>query len=297
MASSAFVLLAAICWGLSGGIGGLLIDNGWSPAFVSLVRGVIGLLMMMLWFILRPTGNGLKSPRLWVWAVIAGLGVAGNFAFYFLSVAQGSVAVAATLMYCAPVFVFLISFALNLERPSRLKWVAILLVMTGIVLLTGIYDSSGEKISLIGIIAGLLAGLSYSLFIFGFKLAAPHGSPQTILVIAFATLVLALSWSGTGGRFPDAVSSTDWPLFLTLGLLGGGLSFILYLLGLSRSTPALASVIAMIEPVTASLFGMLVLDESLAGIQLLGMALILFTVTLLSVHSSDPPAPTRPPAG
>lgn len=253
--------------------------------------------MMMLWFILRPTDNGLKSPRLWVWAVIAGLGVAGNFAFYFLSVAQGSVAVAATLMYCAPVFVFLISFALNLERPSRLKWVAILLVMTGIVLLTGIYDSSGEKISLIGIVAGLLAGLSYSLFIFGFKLAAPHGSPQTVLVIAFATLVLALSWSGTGGRFPDAVSSTDWPLFLTLGLLGGGLSFILYLLGLSRSTPALASVIAMIEPVTASLFGMLVLDESLAGIQLLGMALILFTVTLLSVHSSDPPAPTRPPAG
>ena len=42
----------------------------------------------------------------------------------------------------------------------------------------------------------------------------------------------------------------------------------------------------MVEPVTASLFGVLVLDESLAALQVFGMGLILVTVTALSVHSS-----------
>jgi threonine/homoserine efflux transporter RhtA len=40
----------------------------------------------------------------------------------------------------------------------------------------------------------------------------------------------------------------------------------------------------MVEPVTASLFGFLVLNESLAALQVSGMALILITVTALSVY-------------
>jgi threonine/homoserine efflux transporter RhtA len=46
-----------------------------------------------------------------------------------------------------------------------------------------------------------------------------------------------------------------------------------------------ASIVAMLEPVTASLFGVVVLKESLAGLQIFGMGLILVTVTGLSVYS------------
>jgi threonine/homoserine efflux transporter RhtA len=41
----------------------------------------------------------------------------------------------------------------------------------------------------------------------------------------------------------------------------------------------------MVEPVTASLFGVVFLNENLAGPQILGMGLILVTVTVLSVYS------------
>jgi drug/metabolite transporter, DME family len=47
-----------------------------------------------------------------------------------------------------------------------------------------------------------------------------------------------------------------------------------------------ASIVAMVEPVTASLFGVVVLNESLVGLQILGMGLILVTVAVLSVYSS-----------
>ena len=284
--STAFVALAALCWGLSGGIGGILMANGWDPFVVSFYRGAIGLLFVLVWLVLRPRGSGLASRRLWFWSAIAGLGVAGNFAFYFVSIAEGSVAVAVTLMYCAPVFVYLVSFTLKLERPTPLKWAAIVMVMLGVVLLTGIFEIGTGGVTPIGIGAGLLSGLSYAVFIFGFKYAAPHGSPQAILVIAFAVLVTILIWPGDADQTVAVLNTPSWPLFAVLGVLGAGLSFILYIVGLNHIAPAVASIVAMVEPVTASLFGVVVLNESLAGLQIFGMGLILVTVTALSVNSS-----------
>ena len=294
--STAFVAVAALCWGLSGGIGGILTAQGWDPVVVSFYRGAIGLLFVLVWLALRPRGSGLASRRLWFWSAIAGVGVAGNFAFYFVSIAEGSVAVAATLMYCAPVFVYLVSFTLKLERPTLLKWAAIGTVMLGVVLLTGIYDIGAGDVTPIAAAAGLLSGLSYAVFIFGFKYAAPHGSPQAILVIAFAVLVSILFWLGDADQTVAVLSTPSWPLFAVLGVFGAGLSFILYIVGLKHTAPAVASIVAMVEPVTASLFGVVVLNESLAALQISGMGLILVTVTALSVYSSAQyePLSTKP---
>lgn len=280
-AGTAFVALAALFWGLSGGIAGILMADGWDAYVVSLYRGGIGLLFVAAWLVLRPHGSGLAGRRLWFWSAIAGLGVAGNFTFYFVSIAEGSVAVAATLMYSAPVFVYLVSFALGIERSTPLKWAAIAMVMLGILLLTRIHEVGAENITPIGVGAGLLSGLSYALFIFGFKYAAPHGSPQAVLVIAFAVLVALLIWPSDADQAIAAPGSPDWPLFVALGVLGAGVPFILYIVGLNHTAPAVASIVAMVEPVTASLFGVVVLNESLAGMQLFGMALILITVTVL----------------
>ena len=287
IAATIFVVLAAFCWGLSGGIGGILIAEGWDAYLVAFYRGAIGLLFVLGWLAVHPQRTGLSDKWLWIWSAVAGLGVAGNFTFYFLSISQGSVAIAATLMYCAPVFVFLVSFALRLETPSVRKWIAISLVMVGIVLLTRVYDAGAADVTLLGVAAGLLAGACYALFIFGFKYAAPHGSPPAILAIAFAVLAAVLIWPSAAGQVTAVLAAPEFPLFIALGVLGAGLSFILYVVGLSETAPAVAAIVAMIEPVTASLFGVLVLSESLTATQLIGMALILLTVTALSVRASN----------
>ncbi|MCK8515067.1 EamA family transporter [Methylonatrum kenyense] len=294
--SAVLVALAAFFWGLSGGIGGILTGDGWDPIVVSFYRGAIGFLFVLAWLAIRPGGSGLGNPRLWLWSVVAGVGVAGNFSLYFLSIAEGSVAVAATLMYCAPVYVYLVSFALRLEQPTLFKWISIALVLGGVVLLTGIYDVGAGDVSLLAAVAGLLAGVSYAVFIFGFKFAAPHGSPQAILVIAFAVMAAILFGLGDAEQTVAVLSTPSWPLFLVLGVFGAGLSFIFYIVGLRYTAPAVASIVAMVEPVTASLFGVAFLGQGLLLPQIAGMALILITVTALSVYSSaqkgsEPPQP------
>lgn len=288
MTNSGIILVAsaALFWGLSGGIAGILIDDGWNAGLVSFCRGAVGLIFVLMWLVLRPRNSGLTNSKLWFWSIIAGLGVSGNFAFYFFSISESSVAVAATLMYCAPIFVYLISFAIKIERPTLTKCAAILLVMAGVVLLTRVYQVDSGGITPIGVIAGLLSGMSLALFIFGFKYAARQGSPQAVLAIAFSTLTLILGTLIDIEEAGRVVNSVDWPLFAILGVLGGGASFILYIIGLRKTLPALASIVATIEPVTAALFGVIILGEVLAYTQVLGMLIILATVTALGVYSS-----------
>jgi drug/metabolite transporter (DMT)-like permease len=280
------VALAALCWGVSGGIGGILMADGWDPYLTSFYRGTVGLVFIIAWLIVSPKSKGFYQPRLWGWSILAGLGVAGNFTFYLISINEGSVAIAATLMYCAPVFVYIASFVMKLEKVTPLKLVAIGVVIAGIVLLTRVYDVGAASVTILGIAAGLMAGVSYALFIFGFKFAASHGSSQEILIIAFTVLAVVLIWPAEMGQTADIVQSLNaWPFFIALGVLGAGVSFVFYVKGLYYTAPTVASILAMIEPVTASLFGLFLLNESLDGLQFLGMGLILLTVTALSVKS------------
>ena len=83
--STALVAIAAFCWGLSGGIGSMLMTSGWDAFVVAFYRGAIGLVFILIWLIVSPRGSGLGNYRLWGWSVLAGLGVAGNFTFYLLS--------------------------------------------------------------------------------------------------------------------------------------------------------------------------------------------------------------------
>lgn len=189
-------------------------------------------------------------------------------------------------MYTAPIFVLLISFVLGMEKSSWLKWGSIAGVLAGIVLLTGAYNMGSLTVNALGVAAGLAAGLSYALFIFGFKNASSLGKPQATLTIAFFIFCIILF------LFADineaaVLTSNDIGWFLLLGIVGAGISFILYVIGIRLTTPSKASMVAMVEPVTASLFGVLLLGDHLTLIQLVGMALILVTVTVVSVKTSN----------
>lgn len=284
---SAMIILAAICWGITGGLADILLNKGWDPLVISFYRGAIGLFAFLLWFAVSKKDEKIFSVSLILWSVVAGIGVAGNFTFYFLSIESTSVPVAATLMYTAPLFVLLISFLFHLERSTWFKWGCIFSVLIGIVLLTRAYDTGSSAVNLVGVATGLAAGMSYALFIFGFKNAAAAGKPQTVLAIAFLAFCVALSFLVNFEEAATVLTSPDIGWFIAIGIIGAGLSFALYTIGIKLTAPSKASIIAMVEPVTAALFVIVLLGEELSIVQLIGMAVILLTVTVLSVKKSD----------
>ncbi|EKV26853.1 Permease of the drug/metabolite transporter (DMT) superfamily [Caenispirillum salinarum AK4] len=281
--SPLLIALAAMFWGLAGGLGGLLMAAGWAPLTVTFHRAAFGLICVALWLAWNrhgPRSSGTLAGLLG-WSLVAGAGVAVNFTFYFLAIRETGVAVAATLMYSAPAFVFLSAVLCRIERPTLPKALAVAAVTAGVVLLTEVHRTDGS-VTLWGVAFGLLAGVSYAVFIFSFQAAAQRGPVPLVLSIALATVVVALLPLVELEAVAAALVSESWPLFILLGVLGAGLSFALYVAGVRHTPPTIASVLAMVEPVTAATFGVLALGETLSPVQLTGMAVILVTATLLS---------------
>lgn len=276
------VVLAAFFWGVSGGLAGILMERGWEPLVISFYRGALGLACLAAWLVVHPGSHRPANRRMVWWSIAAGIGVTGNFTFYFISIGEASVAVAATLMYTAPVYVYLVSIAVGIERASTLKSLAVIAVLTGIVLLTGLTDGNASNVTATGVAAGLASGLSYALFIFGFRYASAESSAETALSIGLLTLTALLLPLIDREQAVAVLFSPDLYLFVLLGLFGAGVSFVLYIVGLRMTSPAIASIVAMIEPVTAATFGFVVLSQSLGMTQLAGMALIVATAGALS---------------
>ena len=278
------VILAAFLWGVSGGIAAMLIERGWDPLVVSFYRGLIGLLCFAVWWLARSTTLPLPDRKTLGWAALAGLGVAGNFGFYFLSISHANVAVAVTLMYMEPIYVYLVLLVIGAARLTLRLMIAIAAVVLGVALLTQFVGGGRlADLSLFGVVAGLLSGIAYAVFLFGFQNAIRHASPVVVLGVAFAVFLLILAPLVDHGQVMAAPLSDDMALFLLLGLFGAGLSFFLYVIGLRTAAPVSVSLVAAVEPVTASLFALLVLGQGLAIGQWLGMLLILATVTALGV--------------
>ncbi|MGG1686501.1 DMT family transporter [Pseudalkalibacillus sp. NRS-1564] len=278
-----YVIMAAVLWGISGGLAGILMDKGWDPLVISFYRGSIGFVCIFVWLLLHRKGNKIKySTKTMMWSVLAGLAVAGNFSFYFLSISESGVAVASTLMYTAPLFVLFSSFLFRIETVTPFKVIAMVIVMGGISLLTNVYETGLGSLNILGITSGLLSGLSYALFIFGFKNASKEGRPPFVLSMAFATFTIVMLLFIDHKEALDALFSEDLIWFITLGIIGAGISFYLYIEGLKKTSASVAAIIAMVEPVTASLFGLVILGEVLTLTQSIGLVIILITITLLS---------------
>lgn len=283
----ALVMAAAFQWGLAGGLAGQLMSAGWSPELLTFWRLLIGLVCMLAWVaVIRLQGYALNLSRPLIgWSTLAGLGVTGNLTFYFISISEGSVAVAVTLMYSAPVMVYFVSFARGTERPTLLKLGVIAAIMVGVVLLTGLHRAAPGAVNLWGVVAGLLSGVSYSVFIFAFKSAGAYGRTPIALTVAFLAAVCTLVFLVDPGQAVSVPLSPEAPLFLLFGIIGAGLSFLCYFIGLRGVLPTMAAVVAMIEPVTATLYGVIGLGEALSLAEVLGMIIILSSVTALTIIS------------
>ncbi len=284
------VMLAAFFWGISGGIASMLINIGWSPRIIAFYRGFIGLLCFLFWLLIASDRWNKKklSQQVYLWSFIAGLGVAGNFIFYFLSIHFSSISIAATLMYTAPIFVLVASLSLGMEQSTWTKWIGVVTVVIGVFLLSKGYTLDFNSVPIVAIILGIIAGISYTIFLFGFKKAASTGEPASILTLAFLSFTMILFFFIDIEEMINVIRSNDLGWFILLGVLGAGLSFFIYIIGLRLIHPSTTAVVAMIEPLTAVFIGIIFLNNTLTVLQYIGIIIVLLSITFLSFKKNGP---------
>lgn len=144
------------------------------------------------------------------------------------------------------------------------------------------------SISIAGLLLGLGAGFGYALYsVFG-RYAIQKGYSSftiTTYTFLFATIGCApfIKWPHFIGTLGGSVKAL--PVFLLLTVLTTILAYLLYTKGLSGMENGMAGIIASIEPVMASVVGVLVYHEKLTATGIAGMVLVLGSCAAVSIVS------------
>ena len=173
-----YIITAAICWGLIGLFVRTLAAQGFSSMQIVALRSLAAAICVTL-PLLRSGSAALRIRLRDLWLFI-GTGICSLVFFnycYFNAMQQTSLAVAALLLYTAPVFVMLMSLLCFGEAFTRTKALALLLTFSGCACVTGVFGSS-LTLTLSGLLYGLGSGFGYALYsIFG-KYANIRHSPS-----------------------------------------------------------------------------------------------------------------------
>ncbi|MBQ8525308.1 MAG: EamA family transporter [Clostridia bacterium] len=210
---------------------------------------------------------------------------------YFLSMTYSSLSVAAILMYTAPAFVLIASVILFKEKLTGTKILSLILAFAGCVFVSGIFGGDA-KITAMGVVMGILSGITYGSYsIFGTYALRKY---DTYTVTTWAFIFAALA-SLAVGNVPDIVikiaSSENNALRIIILSVGMGIftafmPFLLYTIGLSRTEPSKAIIVASVEPLVATVLGFAVFGETPTVFSAVGIVLILASVVLTTVKKA-----------
>ncbi len=179
------------------------------------------------------------------------------------------------LVASAPIFTFLLAFALTGEqRANTASLVGVAIGIVGVGMLLGV-DAGGGAEALVGGMFIILAAFGYALAAWYLKRNLKGVEPVatvagTQVVAALVTLPLGLLHVPDSAPGLDAVAS-----LLTLGVVCTGFAFVIFHSLVASDGPARASLVGYIAPVFSIFYGVVLLDESFSVFTAAGLVLIL----------------------
>ena len=224
--------------------------------------------------------TNLKELR---WFAVLGFLYYGSAALLFQAYGGMASGLATTLHFMYPVSVTIIMALVYKQRPSVVTICAIILSLVGVALLC-LRESSTGVSSLLSVFLVLLSGVCYAVYLVLVstvrRINQQNSQKLTFYVLMFSGAFFMLSTLQGGGLqiIPSASAGINLLLMAILPTLLSNLALVRSVKNIGST---LTSVLGAMEPLTAIIVGILVFDESLRGLMIVGIILILVSVSLI----------------
>ena len=284
------IILAGCFWGSMGIFVRRLTDFGFSSVQIVSIRVTLAALFFCILLLIKDRSGFRISLR--DIPLFLGLGFGSILFFtvcYFTAITMMPLSTAAILLYTSPIWIMLMSVLFFHEKLNGRKLLALGLAFAGCVLVSGI---SGDGITLTGLLIGLGAGFGYGLYSILGTVALRKYSPYTVTTYTFLFAAVG-SWlicepADMISKLAAAPSPISLLLFCGLtALVTAVIPFLSYTLGLATVEASRAGILATVEPMVATLIGMLVFSEPITLLPGIGILLILSAVILLNLKMAD----------
>jgi drug/metabolite transporter (DMT)-like permease len=255
-----------------------------SPVTAVFYRAIYAIPMLAV-LALRSRGRDARGDRVRRLAVISGLILALDLAFWHESIALVGAGLGTVVANVQVVFVAVLGWAFYRERPTARAWVLMAGILTGLALTSGLSRPEAYGTSpVLGVVFGLLAGGCYAAYLLVFRAAnrAPGPREGALLEATSGMAVGALLVAPFDAHFSFAAS---WPAHGWLVLLAAVsqvLGWLLIVEALSALPALETSILLLIQPVFALIWGRWFFDEHLSMLQWAGTLLVLGGVGAMS---------------
>ncbi|MFI7023907.1 DMT family transporter [Micromonospora sp. NPDC049900] len=297
-----YILVAAVAWGTGGAVAAILYDiSGMGPVAVSFWRFAGGVLLLCAGHLVlrhrRPArAVGVAAPATrarpgdrWRALVTTGVGLAVYQTAYFAAVGYAGLAVATVVtLGSGPVLIAVGSRLTMGERLGRTGLLTVASALVGLLLLVGGGSAGEGSAPLLGLACALLSAAGYALVTLLHRKRGRDGdggAASTTALGGFAVgMIFLLPLALLEGILPTADDlGRVLGLLAYLGAVPTALAYALFFAGLVSVRATTASVIALVEPVTAAVIAVLFLDERLTAAATVGSAVLLGAVVVLTL--------------
>ncbi|MBX3086296.1 MAG: EamA family transporter [Anaerolineae bacterium] len=280
---------AAILWGTIGVTTQAIFRlDTTTSLFLNLARLLIATPIMFVacWHVV---GRAMFRIRRRDFAIMAlgGCLLAISQASYFAAIRYSGVTIATLLTLClAPVVVTSVSVLLKFETLTARLVIALISAVIGSVLLVGLHSPEGAQDNLLlGTIFSVIAAATYAGMIICGRFVASGYHPLQVTAITFGAGTLLLVPINLMGGIVTVHTLSGWLLVLYLGLGPTAFAYWLFQMGLRSVSATTASIVGMLDPVVAALLAWLLFGETLAPSGIIGAALLILSIFLLSLSA------------
>lgn len=289
----AMALGAGTLFAVNGTVSKVILESGLSSLRLTEVRctgALIGLAVILL--ITRPEALRTSRRELVYLGTFGVFGVALVQLFYFLAIHRLEIGVSLLIQYLGPLLVALFARFVMKKHVRRRLWVALALALVGLTFVVDLWH--GVSLDGLGVVFSLASAVTFAGYMLLAERAVGHRDPISLLCwgFLFATIFWAIVqpwWSfpfDLPGKSVSLLGNLSdlhlpiWTLMTWMILFGTIAPFFLIVGSMRHITATKAGILAMVEPVVASLVAYVWLDETLSGTTLVGGAVVLCGIVL-----------------
>jgi drug/metabolite transporter (DMT)-like permease len=286
----ALVVASALCYSMLSIFGKFALGLGLPLLPLLATRFTLGAAILWAWVLLgagprRAVG---QVPRarvlgLLAWGVI---GFSGQSALFFLALQRIPASLTEVLLYTCPAFLALMLWGITRRRPSGSRLVSIALALLGTWLCAGPIEGAVDPR---GAILATLSGLWYAAFLIWMHRLTPGipGAVSGAYIISGAACSFSVASliRGEGLLVPHGAAA--WGSVLGIVLSATVFGLVLFVAGLKRVGPQVASVLSTFEPLGTILLAAVFLGERLDRPQWAGAALIIGAAFVLAATAGE----------
>ena len=241
---------------------------------IVLLRTLIGsLLLIAIFFIAREKLTFYKYKTQSIFLAVSGIAMGTSWIFLYEAYDEIGVSLASLAYYCGPVIVMMLSPFLFGEKLTKIKVCSFITVLVGIFLVNGTAFENG--VSIWGLACGLLSAVCYSLMVmFNKKAKDITGLENAMLQLFVAFLTVAIFVGIKQGYRMEIDTQSIIPI-LVLGLLNTGIGCYFYFSSIGKLPVQTVAICGYLEPLSAVVFSVIFLKETMLPIQIIGAVLII----------------------